>query len=123
MLIMYFFLAESFCSSELSLDDSTTGGLENLDDSGPELHNIESNPPHHVGGGGSHSHHHSSSHHHHHHHHPSSTSSNTPGGGGGGDSHHHHSSGSSGGSVLPSYNQINPIDKLYLMQNSYFSDS
>ena len=68
---------ESFCSSELSLDDST--GLEQLDDSGPELHTLENNPP-----------------------------------------HHHSSSGSS--ELLPSYSQINPIDKLYLMQNSYFTD-
>jgi LIM homeobox transcription factor 1 len=68
--------AESFCSSELSLDDSN--GLEALDDSGPELHNLENHP-----------------------------------------STHHHSGSSE---LLPSYNQINPIDKLYLMQNSYFTD-
>ncbi|XP_035706379.1 LIM homeobox transcription factor 1-alpha [Folsomia candida] len=77
--------AESFCSSDISLDDSN--GLEPLDDSGPELHNLESHPTshHHHGGGG-------------------------PSGGGGSE-------------ILPAYNQINPIDKLYLMQNSYFTDT
>lgn len=76
--------AESFCSSDISLDDSNGP----LDDSGTELHNLES-------------HSHPSSHHHH----------GLSSGGGG-----------SGSEILPSYNQINPIDKLYLMQNSYFTD-
>lgn len=64
---------ESFCSSELSLEDSTTG-LEGFDDSGPELHvqGMESQGP---------------------------------------------------PDILPPYAQINPIDKLYLMQNSYFTDT
>ncbi|ODN06459.1 LIM homeobox transcription factor 1-alpha, partial [Orchesella cincta] len=77
----------SAVSECFQLDDST--GLEPLDDSGPELHNMESSNP---------SSHHSGSHHHHHH--PNPTNS----------------------ELLPSYSQINPIDKLYLMQNSYFSD-
>lgn len=83
--ILCVFSAESFCSSDISLDDSN--GLEPLDDSGPELHNLESHPTshHHHGGGG-------------------------PSGGGGSE-------------ILPAYNQINPIDKLYLMQNSYFTDT
>lgn len=66
---------ESFCSSDISLDDST-----NLDEGGSDTLSLELGPPPHP----------------HPHPHPSE------------------------GLLL---GQINPIDKLYLMQNSYFSSS
>ncbi|PSN58019.1 LIM homeobox transcription factor 1-beta, partial [Blattella germanica] len=68
---------ESFCSSDISLDDSTN--FEQLDEGGSDtlsLQNLDLQPPH-----------------------PPPASE----------------------SLLPSIVQVNPIDKLYLMQNSYFS--
>ncbi|XP_069672578.1 LIM homeobox transcription factor 1-beta-like isoform X1 [Periplaneta americana] len=67
---------ESFCSSDISLDDSTN--FEQLDEGGSDtlsLQNLDLQPPHPP---------------------PSE-------------------------SILPTMVQVNPIDKLYLMQNSYFS--
>ncbi|XP_034232217.1 LIM/homeobox protein LMX-1.2 [Thrips palmi] len=77
---------ESFCSSDISLDDSAN--FEPLDEAGSDtlsLHNLEmapAHPPPHPGHG-----------------HP-----------------HGHPHGHAPGGV-----QVNPIDKLYLMQNSYFN--
>ena len=68
---------ESFCSSDISLDDSTN--FEQLDEGGSDtlsLQNLDMQAPH-----------------------PPPPSE----------------------SLLPNMVQVNPIDKLYLMQNSYFS--
>jgi hypothetical protein len=68
---------ESFCSSDISLDDSTN--FEQLDEGGSDtlsLQNLDMQGPH-----------------------PPPPSE----------------------GLLPSIVQVNPIDKLYLMQNSYFS--
>jgi LIM homeobox transcription factor 1 len=68
---------ESFCSSDISLDDSTN--FEQLDEGGSDtlsLQNLDRQAPH-----------------------PPPPSD----------------------SLLPNIVQVNPIDKLYLMQNSYFS--
>jgi hypothetical protein len=61
---------DSFCSSDISLDEST-----NLDEGGSDSLSLDLGPP------------------------------------------------SNHDTMLSSLGQINPIDKLYLMQNSYFSNS
>ena len=88
---------DSMCGSDLSLDDS--GGFVQLDDghslSGVDLQDIQQQHP---------SAHTMSLHHHQHH-----LDAASP--------HLHHSE------LIPppgSYHPINPIDKLYLMQNAYF---
>ncbi|KAK3929073.1 LIM homeobox transcription factor 1-beta [Frankliniella fusca] len=79
---------ESFCSSDISLDDSAN--FEPLDEAGSDtlsLHNLEMAPAHPP-----------------------------PHGHGGHPGHGHPHAGHTAGGV-----QVNPIDKLYLMQNSYFN--
>lgn len=81
---------DSFCSSDISLDDSTN--LEQLDEATSDtlsLHNLELG---HGGGGGP---------------------------GGCGPQHDAITVAAAGGH--PAQPLANPIDKLYLMQNSYFS--
>lgn len=95
---------DSFCSSDISMDGSNFDQLDEATSDTISLQNMEMH-------GGSNNHHHNHHHgqHHHHHHHQASSDSGimcgslpTPSGMGGGGS-------------------VNPIDKLYLMQNSYFS--
>jgi hypothetical protein len=99
------------CGSDLSLDDS--GGFDQLDDghslSGVDLQDIQQQQQQQQQQ--QHGPHSMSLHHlHHHHHHLGDASS-----------PHLHSSHSE---LIPppsgAYHPINPIDKLYLMQNAYF---
>ncbi|KAE9544670.1 hypothetical protein AGLY_000212 [Aphis glycines] len=84
---------DSFCSSDVSLDGSTTAA----DEIGSDTMSLDLSVHH----GTLNQNIHHPNHHHHHH-------------------HHHHVGGAA--SVVPGQ-QINPIDKLYLMQNSYFNST
>ncbi|EEB11738.1 Homeobox protein ceh-14, putative [Pediculus humanus corporis] len=83
---------DSFCSSDISLDGSTQ--FEGLDEGGSDSLSVQ-NMEQHGHTQSSHLLHHHSHHHHH---------------------HHHYNHSQHGPNI-----QINPIDKLYLMQNSYFN--
>jgi len=92
---------DSFCSSDVSLDGSTTAADEIGSDTMSLDLSVRHGPHHQI----------VQQHHHNHNNHQQQQH-------GHGHGHGHHV----GGAAVPGQ-QINPIDKLYLMQNSYFNNN